>query len=243
MTDDLRCFAASAGAAQELVNGAGLAALSTIPIAGPFLANATQSAMAIRENARRAEFDRLVIERLERISADVAGITPESIISSDDFAAAYAKSSRVASETASKRKREYLARALGQMGPWNDIDVSRKHLLLDLVARYEELHIRLLDYFRAPILWIKKGTPQFQVDGGGIGGVSGPIGTYMFPGVPDWDATVVPALKTLENDSLANVPWTTTMSTEGTFQSRTTPLGDALLAFIDVKPGDTDGDS
>jgi hypothetical protein len=235
VTDDLAAHIPQPDAAQEIANALGIAALESVPLAGPFLAAGPQSALAIRQAQERAKFDGMVVAALRDLDAQINAITPD-MLESTEFVAAYTKAARAAAETASEKKRRRLARALAQMGPWSTLDESWRQQLFDLVAGYDDLHVQLLDYFRDPVGWIRRGTPDYQEGGFGMGGITGPLATYMFPGYVDWQPIVLPAIRTLETDGTAQVPLGSSMTTRGTVEKRTTALGDALFDFIAEPP-------
>lgn len=230
--EELRNSLPDPNAADEIVTNVGLAALSSVPIVGPFIAGLTQSAVSHRAAVRQADFDHLVVLELNDLGGRVDGITAESILESDAFMAAYSKAARAAAETASSEKRERLARALSRMGPWVTLDEARKQLLFNLVARYDDLHFQLLDYFSNPVEWIQRENPEWQPDATGMGGITGPMNLFLFPGVPNWEATVHPIVAEMEGDQTMSVPLNSSMSSAGTVQKRTSSLGDALLEFV-----------
>lgn len=211
----------------------GLTAVSAfVPILGGAVSDLTRGIIARKAEERQHRFNSMVAAEVSRLSDEVAAISPESVVESDEFMAAYAKMSRVAAETESEEKRNRLAAALTRMGPWTDIDPNRRQELLDLVARYQDLDIFLLRYFSDPVAWLEKNAPAWRPGRYAMAGIETVLADHVFAERDDWRPSVNTSVARLRADGVADVPLGTTLSDSGTVQKRTTVFGDQLLAFM-----------
>ncbi|MGY4856859.1 hypothetical protein [Cryobacterium sp. AP23] len=211
----------------------GLTAVNAfVPIVGSGIADLARGIIARKSEERQHAFDTLVALEVTRLAEQVAGITPQSMVESDEFMAAYAKASRVAAETESADKRQRLAAALTRMGPWSSIDPTRRQGLLDLVATYDDLQIFLLGYFRDPTAWLTANAPDWRPGKYMMAGIDTILGDYVFTNGTDWRPSVTTALARFPLDGVADVPLQASMTDAGTVQKRTTSFGDQLLDFI-----------
>lgn len=120
-------------------------ALDAIPLLGPLAGRALDHALATRERERRHEFDRAIVGELQRLAEQTdQALTVADVVSSDEFLATLALARREAAETASANKRQRLARAAAEAGPWSEFDASERAAFLRLVTSLEDLHIALL---------------------------------------------------------------------------------------------------
>ena len=210
----------------------GYAVIRTVPVVGGLVADLAQGAIGRRADARRHDFDVLVATELEKVRVRVGELSPEYILDSDEFMAAYAKASRVAAESDSTEKRARLARVLGQMGPWSDVVKSRREYFFDLVLRYDEIHILLLQIFRNPREWLAEHDSGWKPDTWMMAGISTLLTTYVFVDKPDWQSTVGPVVAALAADGMSQIPLTTMMSEDGIVSARNSELGNGFLSFI-----------
>ena len=210
-----------------------LIALDTfVPVVGGAIADLSRGMLARKAEERQNEFNTLVATEVAKISERVNELTPEAILESDEFMAAYSAASRVAAESDSKAKRARLARALSKMGPWENISRDRRARFFTLVMRYSDLHVFLLRYFRDPPAWLRQNAPKWQPGRYMMAGIETVLGEHVFRGERDWKETIQPILGEITADGLGQVPLGTTMSEDGTVQKRTSSLGDQFLDFI-----------
>jgi len=208
------------------------AASALLPIVGGAISDTARGMISRKAEERQHQFDTLVALEVTRLAERVEDITPQAMVESDEFMAAYAKVSRVAAETESIEKRQRLAAALTHMGPWSGIDSTRRHDLLNLVARYHDSDIFLLRYFRNPVTWLSENATGWQPGRYELAGIGTILGDYVFAGQSDWRPSVDASISRFEADGVANVPMGTTMSESGTVDRRTTAFGNQLLDFI-----------
>lgn len=212
--------------------------LDAIPIVGPMAGRALDHALATRERERRLAFDRLVISELQSLAARVSpSLTVEEVVSSDEFLAAYTRTSRRAAESASVDKRRRLATSAAQAGTWSGYSAAERQEFSGLVEVLEDLHVWLLHFFVSPWHWL--------LHNGMIGdGNYGPIeATVSSPsrhlalalGVSelDWGGPTDAALAALHRHGLTDdVPLRTGMSGRSAAAERTTTKGRRFLDFL-----------
>lgn len=203
-----------------------------VPIFGGVAADLSRGVLARRADERQHAFNRAVAEEVVALAQLVDGLTPESIVESDEFMAAFARGSRAAAETDSAAKRARLARVVARMGPWNDLAKERREYFFDLTGKYNDIHVFLLKYFVNPAEWLRKHDADFDPNSIMMGAVATVLERYVFPHEPNWRSVVNPALGELQRDGMADVPLSTMMSGDGTIQNRTTIEGSAFLSFL-----------
>jgi len=212
----------------------GLTAVNAfIPIVGSGLADLARGIIARKAEERQHEFDTLIAVEVTRLAGLVEGITPQSMVESDEFMAAYAKVARVAAETESTKKRQRLAVTLTQMGPWSTVDPTRRRDLMDLTAVYDDLHVFLLGYFRDPAAWLRANAPAWRPGKYMMAGIDTVLADYVFTDGTEWRPSVTAAVSRFSMDGVADVPMNVSMSDAGNVQKRTTAFGDQFLSFIE----------
>lgn len=217
---------------KDALIGYGLAAVGMLPLFGSAIADISGGMLAQRRETRQFEFNVGVAEAVEDLASRVDGLTPETLMNSDEFIAAYEKASRVAAETASRDKRARLARVLAHMGPWGGLDDTTRSQFLDMVARYDDLHVLLLRFFRDPSGWLVANAPEWQPGQYMMVSISTILGRFVFPVASDWQSTVGPVIATFASDGVAQVPISTSMTEQGVLEKRTYPRGDEFLQFV-----------
>lgn len=217
---------------RDALIGYGLAAVGMLPIFGSAIADISGGMLAQRQQARQHEFNVGVAEAVEDLARRIEGLSPESLLSSDEFVAAYAKASRAAAETTSRDKRARLARVLAHMGPWSGLDEIARGQFLDMVDRYSEVHVLLLRFFRNPSDWLSANATDWRPGLFMTVSIATILDRFVFPGVPNWQSTVGPILTDFSTDGLAQVPLSTSMSESGALEKRTFARGDQFLSFV-----------
>ncbi len=118
------------------------------------------------------------------------------------------------------------------MGPWSDVVKSRREYFFDLVLRYDEIHILLLQIFRNPREWLAEHDSGWKPDTWMMAGISTLLTTYVFVDKPDWQSTVGPVVAALAADGMSQIPLTTMMSENGIVSARNSEMGNGFLSFI-----------
>jgi len=150
--------------------------------------------------------------------------------------AAFEKVSRAAAETASDEKRARLAHTIVHVGPWSSLSSALRQQFLELIVRYDDLHIAVLAYFRNPAQWLANNVRQWSPDQRMAGGPLWPLEQYLLPGDPDSLSALSSVVATLRSDGLIVLPDASRNSTEETLVKRTTSVGDGLLQFVEDGP-------
>lgn len=220
-----------------VVGGMGIAvfaALSAVPVVGGPAVEIASGILAFRQTGRQHEFNVAVAAALQSVVERLDGLTPASIVESDEFMAAYERASRAAAEAASAEKRARLAAALRHAGPWSSILELRRTQFLEFVVRFGDLHFAMLQFFADPRGWLRANVPDWEEPrASGMSSIGALLGEYYFPDVHGWQETVSPVLAELKAAGLLdNAPLSTGMTPEGTVQQRTKPLGHELIAFV-----------
>ncbi|QTV79262.1 hypothetical protein [Microbacterium sp. NIBRBAC000506063] len=236
MTDSLDDRVPGHSPLRDTMINAGLAGISAVPLVGGVVAQFTSGLLAERQGARQHKFNVAVARVVEDVLTRVDGLTPEAVLDSDEFMAAYERASRAAAETSSAEKRTRLASAVRHAGPWSTIDESKRAQFLTLVARYDDLHFAMLNFFRDPRAWIKASTADWHEPAQwGASSLGALLEKYVFPSVAGWRQLVTPVLDELQNAGLLdNAPLNTMMTPSGPLQQRTKPLGVELLQFVEI---------
>ena len=204
---------------------AAMAAVGMMPGVGGAIQTIAQGTLAQRQAERDADFAMRVARRLQALENRP---TTDEVLDSDEFIAAWTKAERVAAETADSAKRERLARVLARTGPWAPYDPEDRAILLDLVTRYNEEHIALLDFFRDPSEAIRRTDPRWQPNVVGGAPVT-LVKQYLYPDNPAAVARVGRVAGDLQRDGTADIPLNAMMTGNGVLQKQTSALGDRLL--------------
>lgn len=210
----------------------GAALVSTVPVVGSAVSQVGTGLIASRQAARQHEFDQAVAETVTALTQQIDGLTPQAILDSDEFMAAYSRASRAAAETASKRKRARLASALRHAGPWSRVPNDQRIRFLGLVADYEDVDVALLRYLSHPEEWLTansswKSTPFISVSTITI------MQKHFFAEHEDWAPYLDMTLKRLTRDDLVvELNWRITVNESSAIDKKTTKLGDAFLGFL-----------
>lgn len=206
----------------------GMAAVGLIPVVGGAVQTLVQGTLGQRQAEREANFAQRVARRLQALE-DVP--SPEDVLDSDEFVAAWTKAQRIAAETANVSKRERLARVLARTGPWGPYDREDRQILLDLATRYNEEHIALLDFFRDPPTAIRRDHPRWQMHYMQASPMT-LVRELLYADNPAALARVERIGAELERDGTFMGGLNTGMSANGMLSKRTTDLGDRLLDSI-----------
>lgn len=219
--------------AEDALALAGKAALSLLPVIGPFAAETLALALETRQAERQHEFNQAIAHALTEVMSRLdAGTAVEDIIGSDEFIAAVTGAQRMAAETASHRKRQRLAAAVANGGSWAPYSASDREQFKRLVEQFDELHVWLLHYFVDPTSWLQSRELYSQHANLMMGGIEGPLGSALGVSPKVWRGPVTQAAADLERAGLASIPLTTTMSAQGVFAPRTSERGRRFLAFL-----------
>lgn len=158
----------------------GLTAVSAIPVLGGVIADLSRGMLVRKSEERQFEFNVRVAQQIDLMSQAVVGLTPQLIVESDEFMAAYERTARIAAESSSLDKRARLARVLQDLGPWSGLSKGKREYFLRLASEYSDHHILLLMFFREPALWLTRHVAQW--DSSGYGSFSGtPFQTRAHP--------------------------------------------------------------
>lgn len=231
--------------AEDTLATVGGIALDSIPLLGPIAGRALDHALAARERERRHEFDTAVVAEVQRLAERTrAALTVADVVNSDDFIATLARTRREAAETASRTKRQRLARAAVAALDPGALSRAEREDYHRLIADLDDLHIWLLAYFAGPRAWldahglthayqqITAGSPQVHLE------------TALAHFGVTFSAPVVAALADLERLGLADVQERTLRNfstASGMLEPRTTPRGRAFLAYLgDGSPATAD---
>lgn len=219
--------------ANDVLALAGKAALSLVPVLGPFAAETLALALETRQAERQREFNQAIAHALTDVMSRLdAGLAVEDIVESDEFIAAVTGAQRMAAETASERKRQRLAAAVANGGSWAPYSASEREQFKRLVEQFDELHVWLLHYFVDPASWMQSRDLYSQHANLVMGGIGGPLGSALGCSPNVWRGPVTQAAADLERAGLASIPLTTSMSAQGIFAPRTSERGRRFLAFL-----------
>lgn len=125
------------------------AALQTIPIAGAIAAAFSAEAMRQAHGRRVEEWAAMVSARLDAL--DHSGVRVD--VTDPEFLASLARLQRAASETANSDKRQLLALAAANSGPWSSVPYSRRAEFVELISSLSPAEIAVVawcDDVRAP---------------------------------------------------------------------------------------------
>jgi hypothetical protein len=212
---------------------AGKAALSAFPIFGPMAAEALGHALDTRQSQRQHDFNLQIAYALtgalERLDAS---LTIEDIVANDEFVAAVTRAQRVASETASAKKRERLATAAVNGGGWAPFSASEREQFTRLVEEFHDLHVFLLHFYTDPKGWLDAHDMQDAYTGIYMASASAPLSAVLGASEQEWSAPVTQAASDLSRNGLADIPLRTIMSADGVIAARTSEKGRRLLAFL-----------
>jgi hypothetical protein len=226
--NDLSDATASPNRYSAALTTMGMAALGLVPVVGGAVQTIAQGTLGQRQAEREAEFAQRVARRLQALEN---GPSPKQVLDSDEFIAAWTKAERVAAETADAAKRERLARVLARTGPWGPYDPEDRQILLELVTRYTEEHVALLDFFQDPIAAIHRREPGWK----STYYIAAPmrlVRDFLFPGNAAAMERVPRVSADLERDGTASLALLTNMSADGMLLKRTGYLGDRLLSSL-----------
>jgi len=197
-------------------------ALSSVPVLGWAGALVFDQLVVPPVQRRQAEFLNDVAERL-RILEEKALIDCATLPQNDAFNDALLTAMNAVTRTSQSAKRQAFRNAVLNAALPQGPDLVHQQYFLSLVDRFTDLHILLLRLFSDPAKWP---TP-LNLPGGADGS------TLAKVALPDYLSLLVPAWEDLRSAGLGSTPMNNGM--EGPdirTVKRTTPMGDALLAFI-----------
>ncbi|MCL1636142.1 hypothetical protein M2650_16085 [Luteimonas sp. SX5] len=196
------------------------AGLSAVPIIGGPSVELFQHVVQPPLEKRRIEWMAYVGEKL--VELEQRGVDIQQLSENEEFVSAVLHASQLAVRTHRQEKREALRNALFNIASGKAPEESLQQIFLEYIDSFTELHVQLLKFFQQPpgsanVMMgalssvIEQGIPGLR----GKGQVYGQV----------WNDLVARGL-------VGNVGLQVMMTGHGLAEKRTTPLGDAFLAFI-----------
>lgn len=205
----------------SLVEIAGKTMLSTIPVGGTLATLVWETVKSNKLDKRAKEWKLTVENRLSNLE-----ISLDEIRESENFTTCILRTTELAARTSSTKKKEYLANALINSISL-DIDEVKLLIFLNLIEKYTELHIIILDFFSNPLKFDKVKNSNFYM--------GSPMSLFyeVHPTLKEQNEIIILIIKELYADGLVSSEFfNVTMTKEGVQSGRVTQLGNKFLEFF-----------
>jgi hypothetical protein len=216
---------------EHAATATGLAVLSLVPAVGGAMVELASGVIAARQAERQHNFNLLVAEAVGRVMGQVGELTQSDFLDSEEFMASYERASRSAAESASRERRQRLARAAAQMGEWSRISVAMRRELFAMVNEMEDVHVRLLAYLDDPRAFIatvdKDWTPSTPTLS-----LQELAGQWVLGKEDGWETLLDIVIRFITTNKLAEIPVLSGESVDQALSCHTTVLGRKLLNFV-----------
>ncbi|CAD6015867.1 hypothetical protein [Agreia sp. COWG] len=221
---------------KDLVIGASLAALSSIPVVGGPASSIIASAVAAKQRARDEEFWAWTSARVRLLETRIGDFRFDA--TDDEFFAAAHKALRAAQETSNQQKRQLLAEAIVNSGSWSSIPLDRRERYLDLTTRLTPEHIKLLHYLHDPKAWLDLHHPGAAqtILNAPMMSAGQVIQEHVVRGDADVIRAAFAAIEDLVDERLTSLGLNSIGTGAGALNSRTTADGKGLLEFLGDLP-------
>ena len=234
--EDLHAAIPPVEPAEDALVLAGRALVSSIPVVGGIAAEVISFGIDARNAERRRRFDVLVVQALQSNSDRLDNaVTPESVLASDEFLAAFNRAIRLADETASETKRARLAAAVAASVFQTDRSSDERSAFMRLVEKYDDLHIWLLRLFTDASAHLTGDEPCFP----SLNSMGGSFRQLIncASGVDNYSSDVDIAMKALEQEALLpNLNLDRVLTGSGLFDPRISERGTRFLDYLGEPP-------
>ncbi|MFA5232524.1 MAG: hypothetical protein WC410_02565 [Candidatus Paceibacterota bacterium] len=208
------------------------AGLSAIPVVG---GPATEIFSAIVNpplSKRRDKWIESIVDELVKLQEKVEGFSIDSLSQNDVFITTVTHATQIAIRTHQKEKLEVLKNIVLNVASGNSPDEDLQLMFLDYVDTLTSWHLRFLQLFQDPRVYIIKETGSYSEMT--MGGVSS-LFRFVFPEIANNRIFYEQIMRDLYNKGLINTDHSvlhTTMTGRGIVEKRTTEIGDQFLNFI-----------
>lgn len=205
----------------NIIEITGKTLLSTIPIGGTLATTVWETVKNNKLDKRAKEWKLTVENRLSNIE-----ISLDEIGESENFTTCILRTTELAARTKSTKKKEYLANALINSISL-DIDEVKLLIFLNLIEKYTELHIIILDFFSDPLKFDEVRNSNFYMES--------PMKLFyeVHPTLIFQKDIIDLIVKELSVDGLlSSDSFNTMMTKEGAQSSQITQLGNKFLEFF-----------
>ena len=204
-------------------------ALGAIPLAGGLAAELFGMIVAPPIAKRRNQWMEDVAQRIKYFE-DKGLLSAKDLSANEQFVDAVFQSTHAAMRTSSTVKREALRNAVINIALRQAPEIAYQQMFLEIIERFTDWHILLLELFQDPREWQQKHNIKFPVLM--AGGLSHII-EHAFPELASKREFYRQVSKDLFSAGLTNTESTGgTMTWDGVLSKRTTDFGDAFLKFI-----------
>lgn len=193
---------------------------SVIPFAGTLLSCVIDEIKSKSMQKRQEEWMRIVEEKLEECVIDL-----DTIGDNENFTTTIIKATEIASKTAEREKKEYLANAVVSSLAFT-AEESILMIYMELLEKYTVWHLQILQHFYNPELGIGRGNEY-------MGAADSPL-YRRYPHMKERTDLVDKIVTDLQNEGmLSNGSYMhSSMTSNGIYAKRTTKLGDEFLQFV-----------
>lgn len=193
---------------------------SVIPFAGTLLSCVIDEIKSKSMQKRQEEWMRIVEEKLEECVIDL-----DTIGDNENFTTTIIKATEIASKTAEREKKEYLANAVVSSLAFT-AEESILMIYMELLEKYTVWHLQILQHFSNPELGIGRGNEY-------MGAADSPL-YRRYPHMKERTDLVDKIVTDLQNEGmLSNGSYMhSSMTSNGIYAKRTTKLGDEFLQFV-----------
>ena len=193
---------------------------SVIPFAGTLLSCVIDEIKSKSMQKRQEEWMRIVEEKLEECVIDL-----DTIGDNENFTTTIIKATEIASKTAEREKKEYLANAVVSSLAFT-AEESILMIYMELLEKYTVWHLQIVQHFYNPELGIGRGNEY-------MGAADSPL-YRRYPHMKERTDLVDKIVTDLQNEGmLSNGSYMhSSMTSNGIYAKRTTKLGDEFLQFV-----------
>lgn len=231
--DDPNPLTPAFDAGREIPVAVARGAVGAIPALGPILESTVFRAIDLAGRKRDVEFLQHLMARIRRL--EDRGMTAQQLADDAAFVAATRRIVRAAEEEASEDKRILLLNALMNAGSWSSLPAVTRTRFLELVIRYSELHVFLLQYFSDPRAWLTAHADGWHEERSpfAAGSVGSVLQRWVFVDDPLWPGEVNRAVGELSADGLLTLNGLNTIgSGSSLYASYTTERALDFIRFV-----------
>lgn len=206
--------------------------LGAVPVIGGLGAELVNQIVAPPLEKRRDAWMEEVGQAIHELQGKVADLTLERLAADESFVTVLSHASSMAIRNHQREKLDALRNAVLNAALHRGADETRQMMFLNWVDALTPLHLQLLALLGDPTRYLQEHNIGYQPTGT-MGGI-----TDMLTRVTGADRDIVSqAVKDMSDRGLLpQMNLGVTMTTDGFFQQRSTPLGKQFLEFISTPP-------
>jgi hypothetical protein len=219
--------------ARDVAYAVAKAAVSAAPVVGGPAAELLGLIFGPPLEKRREKWLEQLAGAVEELQEKVSELTPESLSKKDAFVSTALRATEIAIRTHQQEKLEALRNAVVSAALPGAPGDTQQQIFLNHVDSLTPLHLQILDFFQAPQGWGQRHQITYPT---WTMGAPATVLEHSMPSLAGQRGLYDQIVNDLEQRGLMTSGGLhTTMSSQGMFSRRTTPLGEQFLQFISRK--------